>query len=143
MIIIKLTLIVLAVFLVGCSTFSKVAIDTKVVNDDGYTKVYNEQVNFGSYTFGDFEFATNNKMYKRLRSNQIKVKDVLFFATTVNPSYTYYVLHNPKNIEPYNTHFDITEATIGEHRFVMLVSKTAPSYDRDFLMKNIFPNKVD
>lgn len=120
----------------GCSPFHELSKKTEIGNDNGYVSVKNEAINFKSLTYGDFKFARSNREYKKLKTDSIKMDNILFYATTVNPAYEYYVL-----LDPIDTNFNLKkyeQKNISKegHQFVLLISKNAPFGDAKFLNTN-------
>lgn len=120
----------------ACSPFHQLAKKTEIGTEDGYVSAKNAKVNFKSLTYGDFKFARSNKEYKKLTTDSIKMDNILFYATTVNPEYKYYVL-----LDPIDTNFNLKKyeqknKTKDGHQFVLLISKNAPFGDAKFLNTN-------
>lgn len=119
---------------IACSSFCKIADATQMEQDEnGYTKVYNKPANFESLTYYDFKFATDPKQFKNLNVSKPKFKDILFYAKTVDDPYEYYVLYNPKRLNKADD-YRFKDTLIGNARFVLAISKNAPSQDAKFIM---------
>lgn len=123
--------------LCSCSPFSKIANRTSVVQDGSYLAVVNPQAGIKALTFGDFQFATHKKEYRALHKSKSPYKDILVYAQTSQPTYEYYILYNPKNLDIDSNNFLVKDTLIDQSRYVMLISTNAPQKDIVFLQNNI------
>lgn len=134
----KLILVSFLFFVLSCSPFSNLSKKTYLGNERGYQSVYNSDAKFNSLTFGDFKFAFNNKEYKKLKKQNTKIKDILFYARTTDPAYEYFILLNPENKKFDAVKYYIKDTIINNNNFVLLVSNDAPERDIKFISENIF-----
>ncbi len=133
-----ITHIIPLILFIQCTSFSKVSKNTIDGHEKGYKSVINEEVNFKSLTFGDFEFAFNNKDYNKINLNKNKFDNILFYAKTKSPEYEYFVLCNPKEKSYNETEYIIKDTLINENKFVLIISKNAPKSDIEFISKNFY-----
>ena len=117
----------------ACSPFSRVSKSSKIGAENEYVTLFNGDTKFKSSTFGDFEFALNNKQFKKLIVGKSELKDILFYAKTTEPSYEYYILYNPKSKVFDMNRFVVKDTIINQSNFVLLISKNAPQKDIDFI----------
>lgn len=125
----------------GCSPFHQLAKKTEFGNKDGYDFVYNNAIHFESLTYGDFKFATSNKSYKKLKKDTLGIDNILFYATTINPAYDYYVLLNPEDTIMDFHRYESKSIIKNGNRVVMLISFDAPFGDAKFLFNNFSLDK--
>lgn len=121
---------------IGCSPFHQLSKETKIGTKDGYVVATNQQLNLESLTFGDFKFATSNKEFKKLKTDSIAFRNILFYATTSNPTYDYYILVDPVDTNFNLKLYELEKVIQKEHRYYLLISKSAPFSDAKFIRNN-------
>lgn len=131
-----LFILILISICMACSPFHELAKKIEIGTENGYVTVKNAEINFKSLTYGDFKFARSKREYKKLTTDSTKMDNILFYATTGNPAYEYFVL-----LDPIDTNFNLKkyeQKNISKegHQFVLLISKNAPFGDAKFLNMN-------
>ncbi|MDO9553475.1 hypothetical protein [Rhodonellum sp.] len=137
----KYLLFVCSIFAIGCSPFSKIAEETKIGSEDNYVSVSNPEANFHSLTFGDFEFAVNQKQFRNLNPAKPIFRNILFYAIADQPTYDYYVLENPKNRTIVHPDYILKDTLLGNTQITVAISKNAPTSDLDFIRSKISVGK--
>lgn len=130
-------IVFLVLFLCSCSPFSEIAKSSVIQKEDSYLAVVNSHAGIKALTFGDFQFATTRKEYKKLHRSKSPFKNILVYAKTYEPTYEYYILYNPKNVPNNSNNFLVKDTLIDQSRYLMLISKTAPQKDGLFLRNSI------
>ncbi|WP_300567540.1 hypothetical protein [Flavobacterium sp.] len=129
--------IILLFSIVSCSSFSSLSAETKIGSEEHHVKVYNTKADFKSLTYGDFKFAMNQKQFRKINNAKPRFKDILFYAKTIDPTYEYYVLYNPKIKSLQNDDYIIKDTIMGNSKFVVAISKNAPKADIDYIINKI------
>lgn len=132
-----LILLIATVLLGSCSSSFSPYSKYNQITDSYYLIIYNEKLNIKSFSFGDFKFAHNDKEFKKLKGEKSSFKNVLLYGLTNPPEYEYYILQD--SIDYDTASFNSKHIKIDNRKFQMLISKSAPIYDKDFLMDSIQP----
>lgn len=132
-----LLFVLISLLFYSCGTFSHYSRTTRIGTDETHTIVYNSKLKVLTRTFGDIEFALNRREFKALKDQYPEFKHILFYGTTKNPSYDYYVLINPENSLINSKNYDRKDTLINQNQIVVLISKSTPSSDKQFIFDNI------
>lgn len=121
----------------SCTSFEHLSKSTEIGKDETSVTVSNSKLSLLTRTFGDVKFALNNKQFKELKNSKPAFKNILFYGITKEPDYEYYLLLNPSNNEFKLDKFDYKDTIINDNRFVVLISKSTPNSDKEFILNNI------
>ncbi len=128
--------IFLGISLAACSSFSKMADNNIILPKDEYISVKNELLAFESLTYGDFDFASSKKEFKKINMGYKPMyKNIILFASTVNPSYEYYIILGKLDDSTYATYY-FKSVKVGEQYISIAISKDAPIEDAEFLLEH-------
>lgn len=135
----KYTLLLCACCFLACSPFSPLADATVVAPEGSFISVSNPKADVKSLTFGDFEFARNQRELKKIGGNTKGLKAIIFHAKTSQPTYEYCIMYEPKNLNRNNPEFMYIDTLLQGKRLVLAISKSAPASDAAFIRKHIYP----
>lgn len=133
----KYILFVCSIFAVSCSSFSRIAGETRIGSEGNYVTVSNSEANFHSLTFGDFEFAVSQRQFRNLNPGKPIFRNILFYAIADQPTYDYYVLENRKNRTIVHPDYILKDTLLGKSQLTIAISKNAPTTDLDFIRSKI------
>lgn len=134
----KIALPILLLLVVSsCGHFHPLATKTDIGSKDGFTNLINPIANIESSTFGDFQFAFNQRQFKKLTGEKTDWKDILFYAKTEKPDYEYFVLLNPQKKDWDTEKWTIKDTVIADNNWVICISKNAPLTDKIFILNHL------
>jgi len=119
-----------------CTSFAKHAGKNQFLYEEEHISCVNIPNRIVSVTFGDFQYASNLRTWKKLNdTSRFPYKNVLLYAQTKNPDYDYYLVLD--TVVEGDTGYTFVPKYVNGEYLTLIISNKAPKTDAEFIYEGI------